>query len=72
MTIFYIRTLFQLNSFIEVVDLKELPKDSLKKQKGNGKEKKSKDYNYMPETYNECKERFGIIFHNNFVVSIYS
>ncbi|XP_047356622.1 general transcription factor 3C polypeptide 2-like isoform X1 [Vespa velutina] len=57
----------QLNSFIKVVDLKELPKDSLKKQKGNGKEKKSKDYNYMPETYNECKERFGIIFHNNFV-----
>lgn len=25
----------------------------------------------MPETYDECKERFGVIFHNNFAVSIH-
>lgn len=25
----------------------------------------------MPETYNECKDRFGIIFHDKLTVSIY-
>ncbi|KAK2586559.1 hypothetical protein KPH14_011445 [Odynerus spinipes] len=58
----------QLNSFIEVVDLKEPQKDIINEHKGNSNEKKSsKDYHYMPETYNESKDRFGIIFHDNFI-----
>ncbi|XP_043490476.1 uncharacterized protein LOC122516600 [Polistes fuscatus] len=57
----------QLNSYIEVVDF-EKPKQSPKEDlnKGNDKGNKSKPYNYMPETYDGCKERFGLIIHNNF------
>ncbi|KAI4502019.1 hypothetical protein M0802_002701 [Mischocyttarus mexicanus] len=56
----------QLNSYIKVVDFekpKESPKENLNEYKG----KKSKSYIYMPETYDECKERFGLIIHNNFM-----
>ncbi|XP_011173508.2 uncharacterized protein LOC105205720 isoform X2 [Solenopsis invicta] len=52
----------QLNSFIETVDF-------LKEQQHNkdnkSKEKNCKEYHYMPKTYDECKDRFGIVFHDN-------
>jgi len=35
----------------------------------NKNKKNSKEYHYMPETYNECNNRFGIIFHDNLMVS---
>lgn len=65
----YLYNLLQLNSFIEKVDF-------LKEQQ-DGKANESEDvnignlaeYHYMPETYNECKDRFGIIFHDNLRVS---
>jgi len=48
----------QLSSYIEIVDfLEDTRKDN--------ENKNSKDYHYMPETYNECQNRFGIVFHNN-------
>lgn len=31
--------------------------------------KNSKEYHYMPATYNGCKDRFGIIFHDNLMVN---
>ena len=34
--------------------------------------KNSKDYCYMPETYNECQNRFGIIFCDNLKVSSFT
>lgn len=42
---------------------------SVKNSNKKSDKKDSKDYNYMPETYNECKDRFGIIFHDNLTVS---
>lgn len=39
------------------------------KASGSKDEKNSTEYHYMPETYNECKDRFGIIFHDNLTVS---
>lgn len=53
----------QLNSFIKTVDFLEEQqhgKDSKSQDK-----KSSKEYYYMPEKYDECKDRFGIIFHDN-------
>ncbi|KAG7213536.1 hypothetical protein KM043_002796 [Ampulex compressa] len=53
----------QLSSFIKTVDFMasvDVKNNANKKQK-----KRSKDYQYMPETYNECKDRFGIIFCDN-------
>lgn len=47
-------------------------RDEGDKQDGNSEndnDKKLKDYPYMPDTYNECKDRFGIIFKNNLMVS---
>ncbi|XP_025265210.1 uncharacterized protein LOC105253667 isoform X2 [Camponotus floridanus] len=53
----------QLNSFIKTVDF--LKDSQNANSNGNKNDKKnSKDYHYMPETYNECKDRFGIIFHD--------
>lgn len=53
----------QLNSFIKTVDF--LKDGQNTNSNGNKNDKKnSKDYHYMPETYNECKDRFGIIFHD--------
>jgi hypothetical protein len=55
----------QLSSYIEIVDFL---KDTSSKNNENKNDKNSKDYHYMPETYNECKNRFGIVFHNNSMV----
>ncbi|XP_072757038.1 uncharacterized protein [Anoplolepis gracilipes] len=51
----------QLNSFIKTVDFLE---EGQSKNENKNDKKNSKDYCYMPETYNECKDRFGIIFHD--------
>lgn len=32
-------------------------------------EETCKNYHYMPANYHECKDRFGIIFHDNLTVS---
>ncbi|KAL6447210.1 hypothetical protein ACFW04_001477 [Cataglyphis niger] len=53
----------QLNSFIKIVDFLEKDQNTVNNGNKNNK-KNSKDYHYMPETYNECKDRFGIIFHD--------
>ncbi|XP_029175162.1 general transcription factor 3C polypeptide 2-like isoform X2 [Nylanderia fulva] len=53
----------QLNSFIKTVDFLEERQNTSSNKNKNDK-KKSKDYHYMPETYDECKDRFGIIFHD--------
>ncbi|KOC69943.1 General transcription factor 3C polypeptide 2 [Habropoda laboriosa] len=52
----------KLSSFIKIVDFYETKVDSKddKKDKEN-----SNDYKYMPETYNQCQDRFGIIFCDN-------
>lgn len=34
--------------------------------------KNPKDHRYMPETYDECQDRFGIIFCDNLKVSIFN
>lgn len=60
--------LFQLNSFIKTVDFLEERQNTI--SNGNKSDKK-KDYRYMPETYDECKDRFGIIFHDKLTVSGY-
>lgn len=39
-------------------------------KKDNKKDKNSKEYHYMPETFDRCKDRFGIIFYDNLDVSI--
>lgn len=54
-----------MSSFVKIVDFlgKEDSKDD-KKHKKN-----SKDYCYMPETYDECQDRFGIIFCDKLKVS---
>lgn len=49
----------QLSSSVQIVDFLE----NDKKDKNN-----PNDYCYMPETYNECKDRFGVIFCNNLKV----
>lgn len=61
----YLYNLLQLNSFIETVDFLEEQQNS----KESKDKKSSKEYHYMPETYNECKDRFGVIFHDNLIVS---
>lgn len=43
--------------------------DSMDDEKHN---KNPKDHRYMPETYNECQDRFGIIFCDNLKVSIFN
>lgn len=60
--------LFQLNSFIKTVDFLEERQNTISNENKNDK-KNSKDYRYMPETYDECKDRFGIIFHDKSTVS---
>ncbi|XP_012231814.2 uncharacterized protein [Linepithema humile] len=55
----------QLSSCIEIVDFLEEQQDTPRKVNKNKNDKNSKDYHYMPETYNECKNRFGIVFHDN-------
>ncbi|KAK0084162.1 hypothetical protein PV325_007501 [Microctonus aethiopoides] len=62
-----------LVSSIEVVDFKQQNEENIKKEKNTEKEKinknkktsNSKEYTYMPETYEECNERFGIIFYDD-------
>lgn len=63
----YLYNLSQLNSFIETVDFLEEQQHS--KANESKDKNSSKDYHYMPETYNECKDRFGVIFHDNLMVS---
>lgn len=43
--------------------------DNANSNKNKNDKKNSKNYHYMPETYNECKDRFGIIFHDKLSVS---
>ncbi|XP_076643238.1 uncharacterized protein LOC143353645 isoform X2 [Halictus rubicundus] len=47
----------KLSSYVTIVDVTETRNESKN-------DKNSKDYHYMPQTYNECKDRFGIIFHD--------
>lgn len=63
--------MLQLSSYIEIVDFSEEQQDTSKSSKDNEDENgksPSKDYHYMPETYNECKSRFGIVFHDTSTV----
>ncbi|XP_018394681.1 PREDICTED: uncharacterized protein LOC108773396 isoform X1 [Cyphomyrmex costatus] len=56
----------QLNSFIEAMDfLEEQQLGNNENNESEDKKRYSKEYHYMPETYNECKDRFGIVFHDN-------
>ncbi|XP_018314494.1 general transcription factor 3C polypeptide 2 isoform X2 [Mycetomoellerius zeteki] len=55
----------QLNSFIETVDFLREQQHKDNENDKNKDKKSSKEYHYMPETYNECKDRFGIVFHDN-------
>ncbi|XP_011146081.1 general transcription factor 3C polypeptide 2 isoform X2 [Harpegnathos saltator] len=56
----------QLNSFIRTIDfLKEQRNISRKNNENKNDKKTCKDYHYMPASYHECKDRFGIIFHDN-------
>lgn len=61
--------LSQLNSFIETVDFLREQQHKDNENDKNKDKKSSKEYHYMPETYNECKDRFGIVFHDNLMVS---
>lgn len=49
------------------MDFLEKQEDS--KASGSKNKKDSEEYHFMPETYDECKDRFGIIFHDNITVS---
>lgn len=62
-----------LVSSIEVVDFKSQNEENIKKEKisKNKKTSNSKEYDYMPETYEECNERFGIIFHDDVTVCLF-
>ncbi|XP_034937795.1 general transcription factor 3C polypeptide 2 isoform X2 [Chelonus insularis] len=57
-----------LVSSIEVVDLEtsqEKKKTANDVEKENKSKASLKDHNYMPETYEECANQFGIIFHDD-------
>nr|XP_033329711.1 uncharacterized protein LOC117222223 [Megalopta genalis] len=47
----------KLSSHVKVVDLTKTGNESME-------DKNPKDYNYMPHTYNVCKDRFGITFYD--------
>lgn len=51
----------KLSSFIKIEDFSD-KEDSMDDEKHN---KNPKDHRYMPETYDECQDRFGIIFCDN-------
>lgn len=55
---------FQLTSVVKIVDLIEGEKVEEKTSNNRGKksQKHSEEYKYMPDTYEGCKDRFGIIF----------
>ncbi|XP_020282617.1 general transcription factor 3C polypeptide 2-like isoform X2 [Pseudomyrmex gracilis] len=53
-------------SFIKIIDFSEQYQEKGDKE-NKGDKKNLRDYRYMPETYNECKNRFGIVFYNDFV-----
>lgn len=59
----------KLSSYVKVVDLLEEKKDEETKDenKNDNKNKKddSKNYDYTPDNYNECHDRFGLIFCDN-------
>jgi hypothetical protein len=59
--------LLQLNSFIKTIDFSKSEQDINKSKKD--KKGKNKDYEYMPEKYDDCKDRFGIIFYDDLTVS---
>lgn len=72
----YLRDLDKLSrkrwlvSSIEVVDFEKQSNDTIEIDiKKESKDKKT-EYVYKPETYQKCKERYGIIFHDNLDVSI--
>ncbi|XP_076288407.1 uncharacterized protein LOC143212945 isoform X2 [Lasioglossum baleicum] len=44
----------KLSSYVEVVDVTEMKNEY----------KNSTEYHYLPQTYDECKDRFGIIFYD--------
>ncbi|XP_026824168.1 general transcription factor 3C polypeptide 2 isoform X2 [Ooceraea biroi] len=54
-----------LNSFIETVDFSREQHNNSSKNSEDKTEEGSKDYNYMPEKYDECKDRFGMIFYDD-------
>ena len=58
-----------MSSFVKIVDFLEKEEDD-KNDKMH--KKNSKDYCYMPETYDECQHRFGIIFCDNLKVSSFT
>ncbi|XP_066583458.1 uncharacterized protein [Prorops nasuta] len=53
----------RINSFVKIIDFKEEMSENSKLNKKDTK--LSKEYHYMPETYEGCKRRFGIIFCDN-------
>ncbi|KAK0182296.1 hypothetical protein PV327_000448 [Microctonus hyperodae] len=71
----YLRTLDKLTkkrwllSSIEVVDFKSQSEGNINKEKKTNENKtsskNSKEYDYMPETYEKCNERFGIVFYDD-------
>ncbi|XP_015431644.1 PREDICTED: uncharacterized protein LOC107187950 [Dufourea novaeangliae] len=49
----------KLSSYIKIIDFTEANCEV------ENDKKNSKEYQYMPETYTECKDRFGILFCDN-------
>ena len=43
--------------------------DSKQSKSGTENKQENAEYKYMPETYNDYKDRFGIIFHDKLSVS---
>lgn len=52
----------QLATTVEAVDFESEKPGSKRKSPG-------KDYEYMPETYDGCKDRYGLVFRNRLNVS---